>query len=349
MTGKCNHSSKGRVSRRNVMKAGAGLGVVGLAGCLGDDTDESTTVTIGASSEGSASYGSMQALQRTLSNNSDTVQLNTTAPGGDPDSIRAYDAGELDGYTSGNFIFNQALEDEEPFDEESVEEFAYQALSYLSLHMHWLAVDDVDVESIEEAVEEELNIWVGPPGWGLRTLCTSIMDGAGLWDDVENPVDVSAEDVASQIDEDRIDVFFGYGTNFNSLPGWLVEVDSRADIHALEMGDEYVSAIEESAAGFEEIEPYGYDQDVGLEEIQCWTDDYNTYFSSDVQDDVVYEVLEVSHEHWEEAQESDSNYMDHSDPESLAEYYHENIPVHPGAADFLEDNDAWDDSWERGD
>ena len=348
MMSNTNSSGEGRISRRNVLKTGAGLGVVGLAGCLGGDNG-ATAVTVGASSDGSASNGSMQALQRTLSNHSDVAQMTTTAPGGDPDSIRAYDAGELDGYTAGNFVFNQALEGGEPFDEEPVDDFAYQGLSFLSLHMHWLAVDGVDVDSIEEAVEEELNIWVGPPGWGLRTLCTSVMDDAGLWDDVENPVDVSAEDVAAQIDEDRIDVFFGYGVNFNSLPGWLVEVDSRADIHALEMGDEYVDAIEGSAAGFEEIEPYGYDQDIGMDEIQCWTDDYNTYFSSDVSDEVVYEIVEVSHEHWEESREADANYMDHSDPASVAEYYHENIPVHPGAADFLEDNDAWNDDWERGD
>lgn len=347
MTSRFGYSPNEQVSRRSMLKAGAGLGIIGLAGCLGGDNG--TTVTIGASSDGSASYGSMQALQRSLSNHGEAAQMNTTAPGGDPDAIRAYDAGEIDGYTAGNFVFNQALNDDEPFDEEPVEDFAYQALSFLSLHMHWLAVDGVEVNSIEEAIEEELNIWVGPPGWGLRTLCTSLMDDAGLWDNIENPVDVASEDVAAQVDEDRIDVFFGYGTNFNSLPGWLVEVDSRADLRALEMGDDYVAAIEDSEAGFEEIEPYGYEQDIELDEIQCWTEDYNTYFSPDMENDVVYEILEVSHEHWEEARESDANYMDHSDPASLAEYYHENIPVHSGAADFLEDNDAWDDSWERGD
>ncbi|APX97738.1 TAXI family TRAP transporter solute-binding subunit [Natronorubrum daqingense] len=347
MTSNSNHKAKGRVSRRTVLQASAGLGVVGLAGCLGDGGE---TVTVGASSDGSASYGAMNALQRSVSNHAEDAQLNITAPGGDPDSIRAYDAGELDGYTAGNFVFNQALDDGEPFDEEPVDDFAYQALSYLSLHMHWLAVDGSGVESIEEAIDDDdLNIWVGPPGWGLRTLCTSILDDAGLWDDIEDPVDVASEDVAAQIDEDRIDVFFGYGTNFNSLPGWLVEADSREDLYALEMGDDYVEAIESSEAGYAEVEPYGYDQDIDADEIQCWTEDYNTYFASDVDDEVVYEIMEISHEHWEEIQEADDNYMDQSDPADMAQYYHENIPVHPGAADFLEDNDAWDDDWERGD
>jgi uncharacterized protein len=324
------------------------LGISGLAGCLGGNGEDTASLTIGASSDGSASNGSMQALQRTVSNQSDSVNFSVTAPGGDPDSIRAYDAGELDGYTSGNFIFNQALTDGEPFDEDPVEDFPYLGLSFLTLHMHWLAVDGVNVESIEEAVEEDLNIWVGPPGWGLRTLVTTIMEEAGVWP-IENPVDVSAEDVAGQIDEGRIDVFFGYGTNGRSLPGWLVEVDSRSDIYALEISDEYATAIEDSAAGFDEVEPYGYEQDIGVDEYQSWTDDYNTYFSPDVSDEAVYEILQISHEHWEEAREADANYVDHSEPESLAQYYHENTPVHPGAADFLEENDAWENSWERGD
>ncbi len=304
-------------------------------------------LTIGASSDGSASYASMQALQRSLSNHSDSVNFSVTAPGGDPESIRAYDNDELDGYTAGNFIFKQAVDKGEPFSGQAVENFPYLGFSYLSLHMHWLAVEGVNVNSIEEAVEKDLNIWVGPPGWGLRTLCVNIMEEAGLGD-IKNTVDVSAEDVASQIDEGRIDVFFAYGTNGRSLPSWMVEVDSRASVHALKMSDDYVTAIKNSEAGFAEVEPYGYKQDIGMDQYQAWTDDYNTYFSPDVPAKAVKEVLQTTHKHWKEARESDSNYMDHSDPKSLTEYYHTNTPVHPGAADFLKENNAWNDSWKRG-
>lgn len=342
-------SINGDWNRRDVLKSTAGISIAGVAGCLGGGGDDGTAdIEAGCSSTGSTSFQSCQAIQAVVDDQSDSINFITTAPGGDPASIRQHSIGEVDAYTAGNYIMNAAVNEEEPFNEDPVEDFGHLSLTYLTIYMYWVAVDGSGIESFDQAIEEDRNVWGFPPEWGLRRLLRSIMEEAGRWEDLEpNLVGISAEDVAGAIEEDRVEAFVAYGSNLVTLPGWAVEVDSRADVHAIETGDWFWSGQEASSAGSAEFEPFGWEQDIGTDNIQAWTEDFNIYVSPDVSADAVYELMDTSHNNWQEMRDALSAYPDHSNPEDMTIGYWDH-PVHEGAAQFLRDNDAWDDSFTDG-
>lgn len=353
-----------RVNRRNVLKGTTGLGVLGLAGCLtGSDGDDggdggdgdgdgdggdggSFEITAGCSSSGSTSFQLCQAMQSIADSHSDTLTYTATAPGGDPASIRQLSQEQVDAATAGTFIMNAAKNEEEPFGEDPVDQLGHMSLTVLTIHMYWLAVEGSGVESLDQAIEEERNIWGFPPEWGLRRLLRANLQAAGRWGEVEPLlVGISAEDVAGAVEEDRVEVFTGYGSNFVNIAGWEVEVDSRAELNLIDVGDWYWEGVQQSPAGFnEDIEVYGWDQDLGRDTTNAWNDTWHIYLHPDVPDDSGYELMDLAYNNWEDAKEVQPAFPELEEPSDLTSGYWDH-PVHAGAADWLRDNDAWSDEY----
>ena len=172
----------GNQSRRDVLKGTAGIGTIALAGCLGGD-DDSIDMTVGSSSSGSSTYGNSQAIQRVVSQESDTVNFITQDAGGDPQSIRLFADGELNSYSAGNYILNQALEQTGPFEEpDDVSEFPQHGFGHLSLNLYWMALEDSDIETTDDLPGRD--IYALPAGWGLRAMTEEMYGNAGLWEDL---------------------------------------------------------------------------------------------------------------------------------------------------------------------
>lgn len=330
-------------SRRTALKGLAALGAVGVAGCLGDN-GESVRVGMGT---GGTSEEMTQALQRVVDSESDDVSIVTQGTSGDPENVRLYNDGDVDAYTGNNSSIIAALNDEEPFDEEPVDEVAPQGFLLHTFHFHWMAVDGTGIETTEDLYGRD--VWPLQPDWGIRQLAEDVHQNAGIWEELEDDtVDIDATEVASAIDEGRVEAFIGYGANFTGLPGWLEEVDARADIHVVETSDELADGIDATEGlSANEIDVYGYDQDVGADTFVTWDEPGQLWISEDVDDDLAYELARISHEHVEDIREGQPDYPDHADIDIMTSGYMEDVPIHPGVADFLDDNDAWDDSWER--
>jgi len=179
---------------------------------------------------------------------------------------------------------------------------------------------------------------------------------AGLWEGLEeNVVNVETSQAASALDEGRAEAFIVYTSNYSQLPSWATEIDSRVSVRAIEMTDDYVQASQDFAgAGYEEVDEIGgWEQDVqgGDFPKHTWTETYPYYFSPDISADAVYDLMEICHNNYESMQEANPTILDWSDPSNFtfALVHTDEIPIHPGAADWYEENDVWDDSWTRGD
>ncbi len=345
----------GRVSRRDALRATAGLGVVGLAGCLDMLGGDSVDMTVGSSSSGSSTYGNSQAIQRVVDEHSDSVSFITQDAGGDPQSIRLYADDELNSYSAGNYILNQALTSSGPFEEpDDVDTFPQHGFSHLSLNLYWMALEDSDIETTDDLFGED--IYALPAGWGLRAMTEEMYGDAGLWEELEEGVvNFETSEAASALEEGRVEAFVTYTSNFTELPSWAVEVDARNDVRLLEQTDEFVQAAEEFAgAGYDEMDEVGgWDQEIGGEDFpnHTWTETYPYLFSPDIPADALYEVMDICHNHYESMQEANPTILDYGDPENLsfALVHTDEVPVHPGAADWYEEHGVWDDSWTRGD
>lgn len=349
-------------SRRLFLKGTGGLGVVGLAGCTGDGNggdgsgddgsgDDVINMRVGSSSQGSTVFQTSQAVQRVLRNESDLVRWDTQATGGDPASIRIFNDDGLDAYGLTNFTQKQAMNSEGPFDGEDLEA-PYQGFTYFVRDDFFYAVDGSGIETTDDMLGEPFHML--QPGWGTRAMFEEIMQTGGGEDLLEQlretVVNVDVGDVAGAVEEGNITCGIGYGANEVNLPSWFAEVDARSDIHLVEMSDQFREVFESSPlAPYFEKDPYGFEQEVEGP-LQGWQLLFQYFFSPDMPADTVYDVLQIAHDHYESIQEGQPAFFPYGEnPDHFITAIESDFtPVHPGAADFYEDNDLWDDSWTRG-
>lgn len=326
-----------------------GIAVLGLAGCLGNGGNGGgrQDVTIGMGTGGTTEQMT-QALQRVVSQNGESVRLITEGTSGDPENIRLFNQGSVKGYTGNNSSIIAAMNDQASFAERPVDSLAAQGFLLHTFHFHWLAVDGTGIETTDDLAGK--NVWPLAPSWGIRQLAEKVHKNAGMWEDIsQNLVNIDADEVAGAIEENRIDAFIGYGANFSGLPSWLSEVDARASVHALDITDTLRQGIEgTSGLTPKEIDVYGYQQDVGKDTLVVWDEPGQLWFGPDVSEDAAYEIARISHEHIKKIKNGQSSYPDHSDISLMTSGYLSELPVSPGVARFLKENDAWNDEWTEG-
>ncbi|WP_331234085.1 TAXI family TRAP transporter solute-binding subunit [Natronorarus salvus] len=351
-------------SRRRFLAGTAGIGAIGFAGCLGDNGDDDededdngngdgvVDMRVGSSTSGSTVYQTSQAIQRVLNDHSDVTSWDTQTTGGDPASVRLYDQGELEAYGLPNFIIRRGMNGEDPFEEEK--EVPHQGFTYFERDDFFVAVDGSGIETTDDMLGRDVHLL--QPGWGTRELFMDIMDeDPDLKEQlIENVVDIDVDDVAGAVEEGQVEAILGYGANEVNLPAWLAEVDARADLHVVEVSDSFRQVFEDSPhAPYFEKDVYGFEQDVTsvTDQIGGYQILFQYMFSPDLSAESVYEVLDISYEHYESVQEGQPAFFNYGEePDRFTTAIEGDfVPVHAGAADFYEEHDLWEDEWERGD
>lgn len=338
-------NSREYASRRTFLTA-AGAGTVSaLAGCS-DSLSGGDTITIGTASQGSSTFAAAQALQRAVSEHSDDLTLDAQVTDGFVSNVRLFDSGEMDAIGLDNYTANQAHNDQGPYEEDHVESVPMQGFSFLELHIYPMAVDGSGIETTDDLPGTDF--WPIQAGFATRLLTEDVLKQAGMWDNL-NIAEFGTGAVAGSIEEGDIEAFAADADNYVDIPGYLTEVDTRADVHAVEVTDDFADAIKATRGiGYAEIEPYGWEQDIKADMLRTWTLDGQFRFGSDIDPDQLYELMRVSHEHVETVQESDPTYLDHSNLETMTAAINDEEPIHPGAADFYKDQGVWNDDWIEG-
>lgn len=346
-------------SRRELLQASAGLGSIGLAGCLGGDGGDGDTValSVGIPSSSTATGTASNSFQRVVQNVSEDtepageIRWNNQETGGDPPSLRQYDQGNIEAMTGGNFIIASAKQDAPPFNERGIDNIPHQAMSIAALHMHVLAVEGSGIETTDDLVGN--NFWPLPPQWGLRQQAETVLENAGLWSELEDSNSIVSADtgeVAGAIEENRIDALIAYGAGGNNLAGWASEVDARADLQLVEMTDSFQQGIEQTrGTNYSSIDVYGWEnQNFQSDTMDVYGADFQFWFGEEISRDVGFELARISSENVESIQEGQPAYADHSDPENMAKLFLEDHPVHAGVYDFLEEEGVDVSSYTRG-
>ena len=134
------------------------------------------------------------------------------------------------------------------------------------------------------------------------------------------------------------------------LAGCTGGSDGGGGLHAVETDDEFAQVIEDHPGAIHtEIEPYGWEQDVTdvTDTVDSWALAAQWAFGPEISADAVYEICRLAFEHDDAIRESDPTTLDHT-AESMTETVMEDVEVHPGAADFFEEQGVWNDDWTRG-
>ncbi|MDQ2052527.1 TAXI family TRAP transporter solute-binding subunit [Natronolimnohabitans sp. A-GB9] len=338
--------------RRNFLNGAAAVGVVGVAGCLGGSSEH--TITIAGTSTGSATQAAGQALARAASEHSDELAIDVQESEGWTANMYEFDEGEFSTIGVDNNSWQAAINEEETFADDPVDDMPMQGFLFASLEMHWVALDGSGIESTADLRDGGYTIYPIEPGFGTRLLTEQLLREDGIWD-ANSINNEDSDDIAGAVEEDRVDALVLYGSNGVELASWCGEVDTRSsgDLYAIETDDQFVETIESmDGAAHVQQEPYGYEQDItgelGLDGVDFWALQGQWAFGPDVHPDAVYEMARIAHEHPDTLRESDQTTLDYDDVEVMAEPIMEDVSVHPGMVEFFQEHEVWDDSWEEG-
>ncbi|MFO7834143.1 MAG: TRAP transporter substrate-binding protein [Halohasta sp.] len=344
------------LSRRDMVKGAATLGVITTAGCTGggggDGDGESYEISIGGTSSGSSTQQAGQALARAASQHSDILDVSVQVTDGWTANLYEFADDNLSSMGVDNNSLSKAMNEEDPFDEDPVDTLPMQGFVFTNLEMYWVAMEDSGIESTADLQEGGYEIYPIQPGFGTRLLTEEIIKEAGLWEDNEiNNADTS--DIPGAVEEDRVDALCVYGANGAELSSWVQEVDVRSGgaLNIIEVDQNFEEAIDATAGALKKtLEPYGWEQDVtGITDSTIsWVLAGQWAFGPDVPAAATEEVARLSAEHGDAIRESDPTALDHSDVESMTEAVIPDLEIHPGVADYWEANDVWNDEWIRG-
>jgi len=271
---------------------------------------------------------------------------------GVPANLRLYNDGDVDAVTMTNYGAIQAQDSEGAFEEQPIDTLPYQGIGIAQYHMHWITSTESDVETTDDLAGS--NVFPLPAGWSFRQMIEELHAVEGTWSDIEpNVANLAPGDVADAFSEGRLDAALAYTTNLSGVPGFYSEVDARIDMEFVEATDSWIQAAKDyERADYVEADLQQlYEQDMGgLDAVPSIAAGLQLAFGEDVPDEVSYEIARISHEYVDEIKEGQSNYPDHGDLDMMTSMYlptEYQLPIHGGVADFLEENNHWNESWER--
>lgn len=342
----------GLVSRRSTLKGIAGTSIVALAGCSNDDGGNgggnggTTTLTVGSSTEGSTSFAEAQGLQAAVRDTSDSVRLSTQTTQGNEANLRLIDNGEVDAAFITNFGWQTAIAEEGPYADRPISTFPYQGWIMMDLHEYWVTPTSSDIETTDDLVGS--SIFLNPQGTGVRATVEPVVRNAGIYENAD-VMEISRDDVPGAFQQGRLDAAVVYGVNYQSLSGWVQQIDARNDVQLVETTDSYVQAIEDTAGvPARGIDVYGWEQDLGGTSTTASSLVSQFCFHPSVSVEVAKELTRIGYEEKDQIIETTPQYPNFENIEEMTNNVMPDEPVHPGTAEYWKENDAWDDSWSEG-
>nr|WP_160163656.1 TAXI family TRAP transporter solute-binding subunit [Natrinema versiforme] len=326
-------------NRRTFLAGIAGASALSIAGCM---ESSGSSVRMGTGTQGSATFAASQALQSVINDSADEVRISSQETSGSgAGNFRLYDNGEIDGGGFDNYASAQAVNNTGNFADRSVDSIPYQGFFYVLSHMYIVTSPDSDIETTDDLSGK--NVWLNPAGTSVRPPTDAVFENAGLYSQI-NPVSVDRSGLPGAIEEGRIDAAVVYGANSKALPGWVTELDTRFNFIVVTPTESFKQAIRDtSGIGYEEVSTYGWEQDIGSDEVATWTLGAQFRFGDNVSTETVQTIARVTYEQNESIIEANNIFPEYEDPSDMMAAAISDQAVHPGVAEFLKEENQWND------
>lgn len=341
--------------RRDFLYGAATASVLGLAGCIdpsggggGDGGDMS--LRVGTSAGGTRDVG--LAVERAVSEHSDEIDYSTVESPGYIGTIYRMAQDQFNAGITDNNSLTKALDDRGSFADESVDRVPHYGFFAFPYSIYIVARSETDIETFDDLAGK--NVYPAEPGYSTRATTLDVWSQdptADVYDEM-NIMDMGVSDAPGAMEEGRIDAAIAYGTPGVRYTGWVTEYDARVDVSYVEPTNALIESAESYGGAGTRRTPYdewSLEQDIGTDEVFTWDLEVNYTFNPDASEDAVYELCRVVDEHTDTVNEAEEQFNDFESTEDMHASAIERIPVHPGAAQYYQDNDAWDDSLEVGD
>ena len=324
-------------------------GVMLLTAC-GEGTDEGTSLQLVTSDVGSYGYRVASYIADFLNRDlpDDTVVTvhpypDTTADmkavmDGEADIAYTADIGMLDFVNEG-----EAWEGYEP----EVGELTHTFYAY--------PMESFMVTDSERA--GDFDSWAdldGEPGFYTPAGYMNWMNYANVFDILGyefNHVEIDSGAVADSLDGDSITAAGAYTTAGSSLPTFWQEGELLVDLEAIPLSDEELETLEEAGLETVAVDPEeAFSQEFEADEIMGVAIQFGFNVRADMDEETALAILESMEERADELAQTDPGFEplaeDFVGTQTAAIAAVPEVPVHPGLATFLQERDAWDDSWD---
>lgn len=337
-----------RPTRRQALTAIGATGTFGLAGCL-DSLDEvgggggGDTIQMRTSTEDTAAYQLSQGIAAVADQQGD-FSVDARPSDGALQSMRLLDNGTADiAYTDSLNAWEITNEVGE-YEDNPLENEIQSVFWYYDIQGGLAARDRDTAESVTDLAGLSVN--PNPVGTAMRTQMEAQLEHAIDLNEYDE-LALSYGEEGSALSEGTADVVSDIRINAKLTPSYVEEQYSiNNDAWLLTWPDEVIESIEGDERPL--TGDYIDADDVpgpeyGDRDEEYWTFTvYNTFVKADMDEDVVYDLLEMIVDNIEEVQEYHALAEDWEDVESLAGPAADipDIDMHPGARSFYEDRGA---------
>lgn len=309
-----------------------------------------TELAWATSATGSDGHAVKVDLMALLNREWDGYSITVLPTAGAVATVRGYALGEFDGYYGADVAFQELADDGGRFEGFRAEMEREPVQSFWAYTMEvGLAVNADDLDDYDgwrdlggEAV------FTGPAPWDVRAQLERAMAAAEVGHEyTEIDIDIAG----SSLNEGTIKAFNAYTTGQASLAPWVNEAMLASDAAILNPSEEEQQMIEDAGMEVVTIDADVYDTDIHVDEAKAVPFFYGFHLGPDVPEEDLYEMLTIIQEHSDELRESNASFAQVDD--DIVDLQRRGIaasggsvPVHPGLARFLKENDAWDEEWD---
>lgn len=363
-------------TRRRYIQLAGGAAAVGLAGCFGGGDDggsadgagedgtgnestdgagngedatagddgQTTDWVMGTSEQGSGSFSAGQAIQGVIRERSDRLRVSAQASQGHVANAREIGS-SYDLATLSNYLHVNAVEETGPFADRPPERPAHVGFSYTSSECFVAThADNDDIETYDDLAGRTITTFGS--GSALFPMTQSVFEALGINEDVDRR-EIALADYGSAMENRRIEACGVYSLlGGTSASGAMQELENRVDLKPVTMSDEERERLADLQAP--EIVDHSPEVYEWADEVTAWVDTANVVFAGSADADLVYHATETCHGHWDAVRDAYGGVLPAEDDLFVSGILPQ-LPVHPGAADYLEEQGLWNDEWTRGD
>ncbi|WP_254525758.1 TAXI family TRAP transporter solute-binding subunit [Natrinema caseinilyticum] len=333
----------GNISRKDFLKTtAAGLLASPLAGCANSSNSSgSDSMVVVSGPSDSAGHAMMQGAAAEINEASDDIEVDAR-PGGSRANINRLKNEEADmGYTQ-TYTAGLINEGDDPFSDLS---FTPNQVFHL-YDVNWFFItNNEDIKTIND-IESNHSVSPGPQGSGSGEALDHALSVLDI-DYQRRSIEFTQQ--ASAMKSDRLDVGIGATVNGTTETGWLQQTKSSANLRTVGIPnsamqqlnqDPYTLVTEYETSGREN---WSYIHDP----IAVVTHGYSFLVRNDYTYDAVYEYLTQLNDNIDAIKESHAMWGAATELDWWVENTFD-MPFHPAAADFYEEQGVWRDEFTRG-
>jgi len=321
---------------------------------LAAEAQEKYDLRMYSASETGSTYASMTSWTTIIKNFKPEIwrDVNVIPSAGPYAGFRAFSQGQAEGTYANVLQMKELWNSIGNFEDNPIPENKRALLGpCLWTHQNWIITkaDSDDIETMWDLEGKKVSFCL--PGYNAEKIASKINDTLEIG---MEKVFIEMDAIADALRDGVIDAVWAYSTSGFSTPSWFRELELRMDAKVIPLTEKDVNLISEEVEGISttQIELKNIsDRIEGPEKFAVPNMGIFWVFSPDLPEQAAYEICEALYEKREEVADSYAAGVIWEETPFELQKVHMSVasdmglPMHPGVAKWLKDNNVWNEEW----